>query len=1011
MGKSIHNYVVEWREKLKECQYVGEIYLNTDELNALAAEFAAEQNVLSTKGYYVMGTAMLVLAVNCAYHYYDNAGFWKHFCSLVRCGNSAEDHEYVGNVIEQTLKHYGLLKNERKGPFRYVGAILEQSGVSKRYIPSTAQIMRYFKVHHGWDYLTSMSLYEFRRRMENTYCSGFLRSFLCDEAGWQFFMQISRLMRQYEEGELTLAELEELPGFQPGFWHELISEFGAVNNSIKNVLTLKPRLVYLDRDKCLALQFPYPQFCENIIFPENATGWEYPLTKLTRAELLSEKYSGKAVGEDGTVLYWTINGWQPDGMPAVFDIRRGYIEANSRIPPGFYYLLAPAGYEVTYSNLQRTGDVNLPGRWKYKAYLVKFEKEDVIVNYSIEDTGVGEQNISLAWQHPTDKLLKYASDEYFDTFEGSLPQLQVSDFGLVEKNIVGLFYNLGKGTVRIKTKQGLKDFSKEVKRHAPVKGRIWLSNIARSGFGINKTVLEELYFCLLPEINLAVEEKIYGFGEEALITADKNSSCQLRFKNCKDISGKGVKWAVPPKESTAYGSIVCGNVSVGIRVPVYRAGLFHVSGERIRYISLSELKEHEKLLLTGYPGAEAKLFVNENYVRTVTFNQEGFGEISCDDLQLTADFNSEISELYLYCQGRKVSTGAVFINLEEIKKSVYQGKPCTIETEWGKNLKIVLQLCTKIVNKPQSHIPINLLPGFCKEIDEWFYTILACACVFDDTVITIKNSVLDWKTLIIDSKKKKLLEYIFNCRRGEDTEFVDDVDTGMLPAVERWIKITDSLTGTDSEDYSKDMFIEWAGDVNGKGPPKSVIAGQKGGKLVTRAWKHYLAGENEKATEIINNINEPAGFVNDLKCLLHSLVLLRMLRISAAKELFGKITPRHKGIRLVYKTLMKALNISDGSIVDSNELLNDMSEILPLRSEDKILIKQCANFDQNSAEAIQCCKRSDDWLLTVIAVEKLKSGTDRNSLIDKLMNLKDQIPESPEKNRLFDKLKTYRGGN
>ncbi len=1012
LGKSICDDVFEWQEKLENCQYVGEIYLPEDKLNTLAAQFAAEKNILLNKGYWVMGTAMLVLAVNCAYHYYDNEGFWKHFCRLVKCDNDDYNHEYIGNVIEQMLKFYGLLETERKGPFRYVGAILEQSGVSKLYISKTAQIMRFFKLQYGWDYLTAMSYEKFCREIKNVNCSRYLKNFLCDKAGWQFFLQVSRLMSQYEEGDLTLSELEDLPGFQPGFWKEFVSAFGAVKRK-KSAISLKPRLVYLAGERCLALKFPYPRYCKNIIVPANVTGWEYPLTKLTRPELFSEKYSGIVSGEDGTAGQWTIKGWRPDGMPALFDIKRGYIEANAEVPPGSYYLLAPEDYKITCSDLQPKGDVSLPGRRKYKAYLVTLKKNDVIAGYTVEYTGITGQNIGLSWHNPENKLMKYVTDNYFDTFEGSLPPLQTESFEPIKNKIVGLFYNIGNGTVRIKTKEDLKDFVEEVKRYAPVKGRVWLSNISRGGFSVNKTVLDDLYFCLLPQINLHFEEKIYGFGENVFITADKNSSCRLWFKNCKDESGKGVKWSVPFKENAACGSIVCGKVSVGIRIPVYRAGLFNAAGKPIRYLSLSQLKEHKKFFLTGYPDAEAELLVNKNHAHTLTFNHEGFAEIGSDVLQ--AAFDNEISELYLRCQGRKVSTGAVFVNLEKIKKSVYQKNLCITETEWGKNLEHALQLCINIVNKPLPHISLDRLPNFFEEFDGWFYTILACACVFDDTVITVGNSVLDWKKLPINDKKKRMLEYIFNCRHSGEGKSVD-FDADMLPAVERWLKTAAGCVGTGFEENSTDLLIKWAADVNGKGVPKSEIARQRGGQLIIRAWKHYLAGEYQTTITIINNINKSSGFVKDLKDLLHLLVLLRMLRIGAAKEVFERINPRHKGIRLILETLMQALNVSAKNTVKEketkeNEILDGMLEILPLRSEDKILIKQCESFSQNYTEAIEYCKQSDDWLLMIIAIAKLSSGAERDCFVDKLINMRERIPASPEKNMLFDKLKIKSGGN
>ncbi|MFA5823222.1 MAG: hypothetical protein WC853_09120 [Thermodesulfovibrionales bacterium] len=96
----------EWQELLKSCEFIGEISLFPQELKSISSSFWKYHTHLSKEELYAI---LPVIAVNCAYYYYDDEGFWTHFCEILDVPGVGNFHQYLGDKIEQSLLKQGFI--------------------------------------------------------------------------------------------------------------------------------------------------------------------------------------------------------------------------------------------------------------------------------------------------------------------------------------------------------------------------------------------------------------------------------------------------------------------------------------------------------------------------------------------------------------------------------------------------------------------------------------------------------------------------------------------------------------------------------------------------------------------------------------------------------------------------------------------------------------------------------------------------------------------------------------
>lgn len=985
-----------WDERLKKCRYAGEIYLSQDDFQQLVREFRACRLVLRENKLY--DTVVLVLAVNCAYHYYDDTGFWCHFIMYTGIDDTQLERQRIGKLIERKLVSLGLLETPRSGPFRFVGSILEQCGVSWMHIAPFGQIIKSLKDQLGWEALLAMSEVEFQLRLGGFICSRYLKKFLMEEAGWRFTMDVCYLTMLYARGALTVEELSEIPGYQPGFWPEFLTCFETDQRDEDSARKpiLKPRLVFLIQERCVALQLPAPDYVSGIKYPAVKSGWEYPLTRLIRGELWSEQYSGYVLRE-GFYYGWQITGWIPDGKPVLFDLKKGLLERQSAIAPGEYILLACDDCDFPIDRIRHLGDVSFPGVWNYSAYLVRLDDTVSVPGYNLHVQA--EQDITLKWIEPDKYLLQYVDTTFPDVFIGTLPEIYISDLSAIKENRTGVFCDIGSGILRLRSLEDLQRFRNMVQHMAPIVGRIWISDIARSGQ--SRRVIDELVFIIFPSFIISFENRLYGCTEEPLVAIEGSSNCFLSLPDCRGADSSGRVVAIPWELSTIKGSVVCSEISVPINLTVYRASICFMDGMPVRYITISELKMQDQLEVTGYPDCDASIRISGNnpFSLSVICNHEGRAVLNSEQLVGLANAcDQPVCEVLVSCDGHVVSTEMFIINLDLLQQKICQGEGLDVSAFSTTNLTKIISLLSDIVARPGTGFELDIasLPSFSPAVDEWICTMFACTCVFDQSKILVEGKRIDWI-----AKCREPVRSVLNCYRNRNSslgDMGDRVDVSCIPPIKRWKKTIENITRGHPVRGGIDILNEWSMDVyRGRGPCRSQIGRQVGGSALCRAWRSYLRKDYDRSSRILTNIGNCAAIVNDLKNLLQALLLLRQNRFSFAARELPQYHIGSPDVSDVFDVLKCAATYGR----DSCDLISAIDFSItrfPFARNDVIYLQQIASFSSIREQVVQYCFYCEDWLLIWTVINILDPGRSRKLLCDRLLELKETIPESPERN-------------
>lgn len=259
-----------YSEKLKNCYFVGDLILTRNEIMQVSSyikPFVLNRSLIKIRSIF------LVYVTNIAYFFYDERGFWKHLCTNLKVNYDDIDTGYVGSIIEKTLIDYDLISQTRYGPFRYVGTILEQTGITERHIPSFVNIVR----SAIKTYNISNSYENYKRFIESTHCTKYLRDYLLDKAGWAFTIQVIKIINYVEKNLMKTHEIPNLKGFHPSFWKELFNHYGTnkfriskgnrvINYSNKRTYFInKPVNIKFDKKPDLEIEgMEYKIFFDNI---------------------------------------------------------------------------------------------------------------------------------------------------------------------------------------------------------------------------------------------------------------------------------------------------------------------------------------------------------------------------------------------------------------------------------------------------------------------------------------------------------------------------------------------------------------------------------------------------------------------------------------------------------------------------------------------------------------------------------------------------------------------------
>jgi hypothetical protein len=242
------------------------------------------------------------------------------------------------------------------------------------------------------------------------------------------------------------------------------------------------------------------------------------------------------------------------------------------------------------------------------------------------------------------------------------------------------------------------------------------------------------------------------------------------------------------------------NVSKALWQP--KPNLNYSSGKSIKYISFSELEKETVFLLTGYPGALVGIYTGRQVMASKKVQLNSYGRANINARQLLEIARHNCGK-QIYCgimlrydySPRRTETIFALIDVIEIQNSVYNDKSCGDNHSLPKDLSLIIKLCSDICRQPlKQPLKLKRLPRHCQDFDEWFYTILACASVFDKTVIKVGGKLFNWKNNLKNSETKKVLQVYQEQTAGEFSfEMPDFPMLKYLPRVKRWQQAAEKL--------------------------------------------------------------------------------------------------------------------------------------------------------------------------------------------------------------------------
>ena len=196
MHKDINKLESEWASKIADYEFVGKLALTKDEYehySSISCNKCIIQRSDSPSLYWSpYKNVLVVLAVNCAYFEYDDDGFWVHFLSRIGLADRNDLQGNIGSIIEDYLFTNHFLDKKKEGPFRYVGAILEQCGVTRRYLPRFAEFLKSGADKYSWEGLIIISKFSYEQLLPEEGMSSYFRKLLAYTAGGELVKNFAR---------------------------------------------------------------------------------------------------------------------------------------------------------------------------------------------------------------------------------------------------------------------------------------------------------------------------------------------------------------------------------------------------------------------------------------------------------------------------------------------------------------------------------------------------------------------------------------------------------------------------------------------------------------------------------------------------------------------------------------------------------------------------------------------------------------------------------------------------
>jgi len=969
MIKDIKELENRWASEIADYEYVGELALTKDEYehySSLSCNKCIIQRSDSPSLYWSpYKTVLVVLAVNCAYFEYDDDGFWVHFLSRIGLVDRNDLQKTIGSIIEDYLFAKQFLDKKREGPFRYVGAILEQCGVTRRYLPRFAEFLKSSADKYSWEGLIIISKTSYEQVLPEEGMSNYLRKFLADTAGWEFVKTVVRSIVRSRLHSYPLQFLESLKGFRPSFWKELLDRLEAnilkppPASRIINIPPL-PKFIYQPRLSRLAILFDDSNVRFGNYMLEGKKVSHSPVELESKSDFKTV-YSMQFKSNDSDWKPTELKGWSPEERPyAFFDAENGEVlHTQKYLSEAEYYLVISTEYLAGLQGKHKEqidkiikadfGWLSFPFGM-FIGFLITIEPATDLkfLGFDVDK----KERRHLSWDDNAKRLV--GAEDLFDVFVGQLPDLVVIQPELFYDNQLILMGDFGDGPKPIEIPVD----SNKIKLDCtvPLKGEIWIEPLGRYRKFSEGNVNQRLSFCCVPDCKIVWPDGLHALDEEPVVKIKGDKSISVSFEGeCVAIDSDHRHWRIPQRQTFVEGTLTTeGNISIRLARMIHRASLQDEHMSLLHSLTLEEFVNRENFILTGYPKGQAKLFIREcGKNRALAdfgrFNETGKLQFNISALRDTLRRRQFVTgQIGVEHYGKNVLTETRILNTQEIINRLIK---LDDDFRWGDELapeqKKALQELRKCINQRLDKSSLSVCDCLPEQLSNWGKEILYCASFFDGTKLedlgqdpfpqdVYRTQTFQWL---------QMARSVSNAEKGSLSVSVDTLLADLKaiiwrPPIKKWKNEFEKIcTNLKADSELTELLLEWKNEVVEKNyyvEYKSRIGQMVAGKELTNAWKYYMNNDfraYHKAKIAIANASPP---VADLALILINILHLKNNTPEQVEDIAGrhhrKLLPYvERSILLCKKASSKIFKIttklSDG--VDIN--------VLPLNHEDVAL--------------------------------------------------------------------------
>lgn len=966
MLKDINKLEIEWASRIADYEFVGELALTKDEYEHYSSiscnKCMIRQSDSPSLYWSPYKTVLVVLAVNCAYFEYNDDGFWVHFLSRIGLADRNDLQETLGTIIEEYLFKHKFIDKKRKGPWRrYVGAIIEQCGVTRRYLHRFAEFLKSGADKHSWEGLIIISKFSYEQLLPEEGMSTYLRKFLADTAGWEFVKTVARSIVQSRQRPSPREFLISLKGFRPSFWKELlvILEANILKSPPASMINIPlPKFVYQQELNRIAILFDDSNVRFGNYMLEGKKVSHSPV-ELESQNDFKEVYSIQFKSNDSDWRPTELKGWSPEERPyAFFDAENGeLLHSQKLLSKAEYYLVIsteyfdglPEKHKKQIENIIKAdfGWLSLPFGM-FSGFLITVEPATDLkfLGFDVDK----KERRHLSWDDNAKRLI--GAEDLFDVFVGQLPDLVVIQPKLFYDNQLILMGDFGDGPKLIEIPAD----SNKIKLDCsvPLKGEIWIEPLGRYRNFSEGNVNQRLSFCCVPDCKIVWPDGLHALNEEPVVEIKGDKSISVSFEGeCIAIDSDHRHWRIPQRQTFVEGTLTTeGNISIRLARMIHRAFLQDEHMSLLHSLTLEEFFDKENFILTGYPKGQAKLFIREcGKNRALAdfgrFNETGNLNFNISALKDTLRRRQLVAgQLGIEHYGRSVLTETRILNIQEI---IYRLIKLDDDFRWGDDLvpehKKTLQELRKCIDKRLSKSSLALCDCLPKQLSDWGKEILYCAAFFDGTKLEDlgQDPFLQDDNRVQAFKWLKMARAVSNAEKESlsvsvDTLLADLKAITWRPLIKRWKNEFEKIcTNLKADSELTELLLEWKNEVVGKNyfvEYKSRIGQMVAGKKLTNAWKYYMNNDFNRAynkAKIAMAIASPP--VADLALILINILLLKN---NTPEQVEGIARRHHRKLLPYIERSILLCKKASGKIFKITTELSDGVDInvLPLNHDD-----------------------------------------------------------------------------